>query len=118
MGHIVNGEESILYTSGAEFGLLLESVTNVTVANTTVTNTGIGVQAVDTPTAGIGVEAGSSNITTGNNVSNNYNAIVFYGSNNNLIIGNNITNNNNPYATSARQCLNYICKPVFFVDKL
>ena len=80
------------------FGIELWQASNVIVANNTITGTGNGIQALDEPTAGIDVVGGGSNIITGNNVSNNYNAIVFDESNNNLIIGNNITNNHNPYS--------------------
>jgi parallel beta-helix repeat protein len=100
MGHAIN-ETSISSTSIEPFGIELESVTNVTVTNTTVTNVAIGILALDTPTAAIDVEGGGSNKIIGNNVSNNYNGISFFESNNNLIIGNNMTNNRDPYVVAC-----------------
>jgi parallel beta-helix repeat protein len=82
---------------GNAVGIGLDHVYNVTVANTTITNTGNGIYALQQPTAGIYVDYGGSNVIIGNNVVNNYNAMSFLESNNNIITQNNFTNNNNPY---------------------
>jgi YVTN family beta-propeller protein/parallel beta-helix repeat protein len=86
-----------LTVTGSYNGIELWQASNVIVANNTIIGTGNGIYALEGPTTGIDVEGGGSNIITGNNVSNNYNAISFFESNNNLIVGNNITNNHNPY---------------------
>jgi parallel beta-helix repeat protein len=86
-----------LIVTGSYYGIELWQASNVIVANNTITGTGNGIYALEGPTAGIDVEGGGSNIITGNNIQNNYDAISFIESNNNLIIGNNITNNHNPY---------------------
>ena len=77
-------------------GICLGHVYNVTVANTTVKNTGNGIYAIQQPTAGIYVSYSSSNVIIGNNIENNYNAVSFLESNNNIVTQNNFTNNNNP----------------------
>jgi hypothetical protein len=83
--------------SANAFGIHLSNVFNVTVANSTITNTGNGIYAIMNPTAGIRIELGGSNTIVGNNILDNYNAMSLRETNGNLIIQNNFTNNNNPY---------------------
>ena len=95
-GHTIN-QQAATQTEGNAFGILLMRVYNVTVTNTTIINTGNGIYAIQEPTAAIGIDFGGSNVITGNNVMNNYNAMSLLETDNNIITQNNFTNNNNPY---------------------
>ena len=94
-GHTIN-QQAATPNSANAFGIHLSNVYNVTVANTTITNTGNGVYAIENPTAGIFVENGGSNTIVRNDIVNNYAAMSFLESNNNLVIENDIVNNNFP----------------------
>jgi parallel beta-helix repeat protein len=100
-GHTIN-QQATNPNSANAFGIHLSNVYNVTVANTTITNTGNGVYAIENPTAGIFVENGGSNTIVRNDIVNNYAAISFLESNNNLVIENNIVNNNYPHGFSGQ----------------
>ena len=100
-GHTIN-QQATNPNSANAFGIHLSNVYNVTVANTTITNTGNGVYAIENPTAGIFVENGGSNTILRNDIVNNYAAISFLESNNNLVLENNIVNNNYPHGLSGQ----------------
>ena len=78
--------------SGSAYGIELIFMSNATVTNNTITETGNGVLSLDESTAGIDIEGGDSNIITGNTLSNNYVGMSFLETDNNLIVGNNIEN--------------------------
>jgi hypothetical protein len=80
-GHTIN-QQATSQNSANAFGIHLSNVYNVTVANTTITNTGNGVYAIENPTAGIFVENGGSNTIVRNDIVNNYAAMSFLESNN------------------------------------
>lgn len=94
-GYTINQQASFPTNANA-FGIELNHVHNVTIANITIINTGNGVYAIQDPTAGIEIIYGDSNIIVGNNLLNNYNGISLLESNHNKIIQNNITNSNQP----------------------
>ena len=94
-GHTVD-QYATSRDQGNAYGIYLGHVYNVTVANTTIKNTGNGIYAINQPTAGIYVDYGGSNVIIGNNVVNNHHAMAFLESNNNIVTQNNFTNNNNP----------------------
>jgi parallel beta-helix repeat protein len=85
--------------TGSAIGISLWHTSEVTITNNSISGTGNGVLALGQRTAGIDVEGGGSNTITGNNVSNNYNAMSFIESEDNLIVQNKIINNHNPYLT-------------------
>jgi parallel beta-helix repeat protein len=90
-----------LAVKGSVFGISLSNTTDSLVYNNTISETGNGILSMDEQTAGIYVYHGSSNVIKGNNISNNYNGMLFLESDNNLIVGNTITNCSNPYGLSA-----------------
>ena len=91
----------ILSSAGAQFGIDLESSSNVTVANNTISEIGNGVYSMGSPTAGIYVSGGSSNIIVGNNLSKNYDGMSFLETRNNLVVENNIIASFNPWGVSS-----------------
>ena len=95
-GHTINQYASFQDNSNAH-GIFLSQVFNVTVANTTIINSGNGIYAIQNPTAGIYVNGGGSNVIIANNLVNNYNGLLLSETNDNVISQNNLTNSNNPY---------------------
>ncbi len=86
---------------GGVFGISLDSVTNASIFNNTISKIGNGVLSMDEQTAGINVFRGNSNVIKANTLLDNYNGILFIESNNNLIIANTIANCSNPNGFSA-----------------
>jgi parallel beta-helix repeat protein len=80
MGHTLRGNGS-----DSSMGFSLSGVSNVTIENTTITNSGLG----------IGIYSSSGNVVSGNNVTaNGADGIwLYYSSDNNTLSGNNVTAN-------------------------
>ncbi len=88
---VKNFQVTSLYPWSLVLGIVLESSSNVTLSNNTISGTGTVDALNGQETAGIYVEGEGSNIVTGNNLVNNIEGMDFSGTNNNLIAGNTIT---------------------------
>lgn len=90
--------ENFIVLGGAEYGsivgivgILLDSTTNILVANNTISGVW-GIQAMNAvPFTGLVVQGGSSNVISGNIFKNNIQGLSFYNSINNLIMRNTLT---------------------------
>jgi parallel beta-helix repeat protein len=103
---IINGMDHTLQASASYDGFSLSSVSNVTIENTTITNSGTGISLyyssnntlsgnnVTANTDGIDLQFSSDNTLSGNNITSNSNdGIDFYSSSGNVLSGNNVTAN-------------------------
>ena len=102
---IINGMGHTLQASASYDGFSLSSVSNVTIENTTITNSGTGISLyysnnntlsgnnVTANTDGIDLQFSSDNTLSGDNVTTNSYGIDLYNSSNNVFSRNNVTAN-------------------------